>query len=817
MTAALQDLRLALRLMARKPLVTAMAIVSLALGIGVNSSIFTVLNAVLFRDLPITAPEEVVEVYTTSSDGFLYSTSSVPDYLDYRDQSDVFTGLAARRTYPVSYDNGESTDLVLGELVSGNYFEVLGVEAQHGRMLLPEEGAIPGAKPVVVLGSEFWKARFGSDPEVLGRTLRLNGQDLEVIGVAPDNFKGAQPALRMDLWLPLGMNDLLAERPVLERRGSRSLLLTGRLRPGVTLEQAESQLDTIAGRLAQEYPDTNEDRSVSIVPSREVVINPGFDGSVKGVAGLLMVVVGLVLLIACSNIANLFLARASDRRRELAVRLALGSGRGRLIRQLLTESLLVAFSGGLLSLLFANWAAQGLLSFRPPIPVPISLDLGIDFRVIGFTLMLATVTGILCGLAPALKASKPDLIPALKGSDITVGKDYRRFGLRNLLVVGQVMVSTLLLIGSGLFIRSLMNAQAIDPGFTLRQGVAVTLMPQLGGAYSNEEAALLYRDLVERAGTLPGVRQVALAEFLPLGMAISNRSVYIDGQEVEEGVDPPAIDTMAIGSGYFETLGIPLVRGRDFTERDDAEAPGAVIINETMARTSWPGEDPMGKRLRFADAEDAPVFEVVGVARDGKYRTLGEDPRPYLYTSFPQRNDFMLTLIVAAPEEAGAEPMVRQLLKEIDPHLPIFDIKTVSEHLEIMLFAPRMGAGLLAGMGLLGLLLAAVGLYGVVAISVARRTREIGVRMALGAGRGDVLQMVVREGMVLVAIGAALGIVLALAGTRALSSLLYGISASDPVTYVTVPLFLLSVAWLANFLPARRATGIDPIRALRYD
>ncbi len=817
MTHLLQDLRFALRLMARKPGLTAMAVVSLALGIGVNSSIFTLVNAVLLSEPPISRPDRVVEVYTSDSDGFLYGTSSVPDYFDLRDGSDVFSGLAAGRTYPVTFDDGESTDLLMGEIVSGNYFDVLGVRARIGRTFLPEEDRIPGTHPVVVLGHEFWQRRFAGDPAILGRTLKLNGQELEVVGVAAESFKGTLPAFRIELWMPLMMSDQLSEKPILERRGSRSLLLKGRLADGVALEQAQAQLGTLAGRLAAEYPETNEDRAITLVPIRDVILNPGFDGPARGVAGFLMAIVGLVLLIACSNVANLFLARASDRRKELALRLALGSGRGRLVRQLLTESLLVALLGGLASLLFATWTARLIAGFRPPIPIPVALELGVDLRVLAFTLLLAVLTGVLCGLAPALQASRPDLVPALKDEAAALGRGYRRFGLRNILVVGQVAVSTLLLIGAGLFIRSLMNAQAIDPGFTLRHGVAATLMPRLGGAYSEAEAELLYRDLLERARALPGVSSAAVAEFLPLGLAISNKGVWIEGQELEEGQDPPAIDTMAIGPGYFETLGIALERGRDFSDLDDASAPGAVIVNQTLARRTWPGADPLGRRLRFDDAPDATVFEVVGVAADGKYRTLGEAPRPYLYTPYAQTGDFMLTLVLASEREGETLGAVRRLLAGVDPQLPIFEIKTLSEHLDIMLFAPRMGAALLAAMGFLGLVLASVGLYGVVAYSVARRTREIGVRMALGAGKGDVLGMVVGEGMVLVAIGVALGAGAALVVTRALQGLLYGVGASDPMTYVAVSLFLLAVAWLANFLPARRATGIDPIHALRYE
>ncbi|MCP4664151.1 MAG: FtsX-like permease family protein, partial [bacterium] len=407
MTSLLQDLRYALRLIARKPALTALAVVSLGLGIGVNTSIFTLVNAVLLRDLPFARPEELVEVYTTSPDDLgAYSPSSVPDFLDYREQNDVFSGLAAHRSYPLTYDDGEGTELLMGEIVSDNFFDVLGVDAALGRTFLADEDQTPGARPVAVLGHVFWQRRFGGDPSVLGRTLRLNGHPFEVVGIVPESFNGTLAVFRSDLWLPLMMSDQVSMNPILERRGSRSLILKGRLKPGVTIEQAQAQLGTIAQRLAAEYPETNEERGVNLVPTRDVVINPSFDGPVFSAATVLMIVVALVLLIACSNLANLFLAQASDRRKEIALRLALGSGRGRLIRQLLTESLLISFISGLGSLLFATWTARLLVGFRPPIPVPMALDLGVDQRVLGFTLLLAVVTGVLCGLAPALQASR---------------------------------------------------------------------------------------------------------------------------------------------------------------------------------------------------------------------------------------------------------------------------------------------------------------------------------------------------------------------------------------------------------------------------
>jgi predicted permease len=817
MSSLLHDIRYALRLMARKPALVTLAVVSLGLGIGVNTAIFTLVNAVLLRDLPFTQPEEIVNVYTTGDDELEYSTSSVPDYFDYRDRNKVFSGLAAHRAYPLTWDSGDEPELVFAEVVSGNYFDVLGVTAVHGRTFLPHEDRTPGSHPVAVLAYDLWQSRFAGDRAVLGRTVKLNGHDFEIVGVAPETFHGTLAVFRSALWLPLMMHDQVTAESIIEERGSRTLLLKGRLRPGMTLEQAQAQLSVIAGGLAADYPETNEGRDVALVPASDVIVLPDFDGSVVTVATLLMVVVGLVLLIACSNIANLFLARASERRKEIAVRLSLGCGRWRLIRQLLTESVLISLIAGLGSLLFATWTARLLAGFQPPLPIPMSLDIGIDLRVFAFTLLVALVTGILCGLAPALHASRADLVPALKDEAAALGREYRRLGLRNILVLIQVTVSTLLLIGAGLFIRSLAGAASIDPGFTLRKGVVVTMMPRLGGRCTAAEEQVFLGRLLERARALPGVDSATLAEFLPLGLAASTREIYVDGAELSEGTEAPNVDNVAIGPDYFRTMGIDLLRGRGVTDHDVHGAPPVAIVNETAARRFWPDADPIGKRLRFSDAEDAKVYEVIGLARDGRYRTLGESPRPYIYTSQAQQESFILTLIVAASAEAESRALVRRLLDDMDQNLPIIEIKTMSEHLEIMLFLPRMGAALLAGMGLLGLTLAAVGIYSVVACAVARRTHEVGVRMALGAGRTGVLRMLIREGMNLVFVGAGLGIVLALVVTRALAGILYGVSSNDPVTYVAVTIFMLTVALLANFVPANRATTIDPMQALRYE
>ena len=507
MNTLVQDLRFAVRQMARKPAITLFAVLSLALGIGVNSSIFSIVNAVIFRDLPGQRTQELVDVYVGEEGEYQYATSSFLDYKDLRAWNDVLSGLAAINLTIATYDAGQRTEMLFGEEVTGNYFDLLGVKPAVGRSFLPEEDATPGTHPVVILGNRFWHRAFAGDPSVLGRTLELNGIHFKVIGIAPDRMSGTFPGVASDFWVPMMMSDALAEESSLSKRGSRSLFLKGRLGPGVTIERAQAQFAALAQRLRAAYPEDDGKLEITLVPSRQVVLNPGIDGPIFGVAGLLMGIVGLVLLIACSNIANLLLVRASERRREVAVRLALGAGRGRLIRQLLTESVLLALLGGLLGLLFAIWTSRLLVTFKPPLPIPLNLDVPLDLRVFGFTLALALLTGLLCGLAPALQSTRPEVVSALKDDSAGLGRaglQHRRLGLRNLLVVAQVATSALLLTGAGLFLRSLGNAQSIDPGFRMRKGVVAQLAVGLGGAYDEAEGRAFFQRLRERVRTLPG-------------------------------------------------------------------------------------------------------------------------------------------------------------------------------------------------------------------------------------------------------------------------------------------------------------------------
>lgn len=810
-----QDMRYAIRQMARKPGISIFAVLSLALGIGANSSMFSLVNAILFRDLPAEKPQELVDVYSGKEGEMQYATWSYRDFADVRQWNDVFSELAAINLTIATWDDGRRTELLFGEQVSGNFFRLYGIRPALGRDFLPEEDAAQGTHPVVLLGHRFWQQRLGSDPRIVGKTLKLNGQHLTVIGVAPEVFKGSFPGVSSDFWVTMHVGKALAAISDLEDRRSRSLFVKARLAPGRTLEQAQAQLTVLVGRLRTAHPQDCEGLTVTLVPTREVVLNPQIDGPIIGVAGLLMGIVGLVLLIACFNIANLLLVRAAERRREIAVRLALGASRGRLIRQLLTESVLLALLGGLAGLLIAIWTARLIVAFKPPLPIPLNLDVPLDWKVLAFTLSIALVTGILCGLAPALQSTRPGVVTALKDEEGGLIRRHRKLGLRNLLVVAQVAVSALLLVGAGLFLRSLGQAQSIDPGFRLRNGVAVQLALEIGGTYDETKGRAFYAQLLERTRALPGVRSASMVEHLPLGLNIHVSNIEIEGRPKPNKGEELQVDRSGAMPGYFETMGIPLLAGREFAESDGPGAAKVAIVNQTAARQYWPGEDPLGKRLRLGEGE---WMTVVGVAKDGKYRTLGESQRSFVYPNSLQQYSGFMTLVVATDgDEQAMIQQVRRQLDALDPNVPIFNISTLSKHLSIMLFPARLGAALLAAFGILGLILAGIGLYGVVAASVARRTREVGIRMSLGAQRSDVLTLVIREGMTLMGLGLAIGLGLALLASQLLRGLLYGIGTYDPWTYVTVAVVLGGIALLANLVPAGRATQVQPVVALKYD
>jgi len=815
----LRDVRFALRTFRRSPAFTAAAVLSLALGIGVNTAIFTVVNALFLNPLPVDRASELVAVYTvdtknTSPFGSLFQVS-YPNYKDFRDSNTVFSGLAAYSfPFPASATIGPEPEQLFCELVTGNYFQVLGVRPSLGRFFGPEEDEIPGASPVIVLSYRVWQQRFGGSPDVIGRTIGLNGAPFTIVGVGPAGFLGVNSLFGPDAWVPTMMyaNVLSAQLSGwMDERRALVFNLAGRLQPGATIEQARSNMAAIALSLEQAYPEPNEGRSTAIRPLTEATIFPGIREALMAGTAVLMVIVSLVLLIACSNVANLLLARATNRRQEIAVRLALGANRVRLVRQLLTESVLLGLAGGAGGLVVAVWTRNLIWSTRPPFFAVNFVDLPLDGRVLLFALVVSVVTGVIFGLVPALSSSRAEVVTAIKDQSRSAGQPRRRFGLANMLIVGQVALSLIALIAAALFLQSSRNAAEIDPGFDTDH-VAVMLVSPGQQGYDADRAQQYFLDVAARVSAMPGVLRASWALNLPLFGGFS-QSVFIEGHEDDPQMAGLLTNSNAVDVGFFETTGIRLLEGRTFTEADRDGSVPVAVINDTMARKYWPGESALGRRFRFYVEEE--YREVVGVVETVKYVTLGEAPQPATYFPLRQSQQDTMVLYVRSAGDPGAllVPVQREL-RQVDPHVPIQNPQRVSDVIDQSLWAVNLGAGLLAVFGALALALACVGLYGVMAYTVGQRTREIGLRLALGAGPGQVLRLVLRQGVGLVGAGVILGLVGALAVSRLAESLLYG-SAYDPLSFIAAPVALLAIATIATLLPARRASRVDPLVALR--
>ena len=822
MTKILQDLRGGYRLMWKSPGFTAVAVLSLALGIGANSAIFSVVSAVLFRPLPVKDPKQLVSLYSGfGSQRTTFGPFSYADYVDFAEKTDVFSGLVAHFQDSMILGESDQAIPVQAAVVTGNYFSTLGVEAVRGRTFTAEEDKVKGANPVAVLSYGLWQKRFGGDPNVIGTSVKLKQQPFTIIGVAPGRFTGTDLGRAPDIWVPMSMYAQVGlSDTMMTMRENHWLAVIGRLKPGVTVEQAQARVNVLAQQLAQEYPAEwtikgKEQRTATVLSQTTAWYPPEVQSSIVAVAALLMGIVGMVLLIACTNLANLMLARASARRKEISIRMAVGAKRGRLIQQLLTESVMLALVGGVLGMFIVWVLGKLLVAFKPAVASQITLDVGLDARVFIFMLVVSVFTGVLFGLAPALQATKVDLVPALKNDAAAPGRGYRRYGLRNLLIVAQVSVSLVLLIGAGLFVRSLRNAESIDPGFEMDHLLTMKLDTTVVGLEATKAMAF-YKNVMDQTRSLPGVRSVSMASSGPLEVISGLRPVFVEGYSPRPGEDM-SYSYNIVTPDYFQTMGIPLIQGREFTEADKAKSEYVAIINETMARTFWPNESPIGKRISD-QGQTGPFRVVVGVARESKYLTLGETPRPYYY--MPLQQDFFPSARLHVQTMGDPQSMVnsvRNVIRNIDATVPISNVQTGGEHLGLALLVPRVGAMLLGPAGLVALLLGIIGLYGVMSYSVARRTQEIGIRMALGAQKRDVLMMVIKEGMGLVGVGLLLGLIVAFAITRILSSLLYGISATDPLTFIVVSLILTGVALVSIFIPARRALKVDPIIALKYD
>ncbi len=808
----INDLKYALRSLARSPGWTAAAVLTLALGVGANTTVFSWVNAVLLDPIPGAAqPDRLRVLYGTSPSEDSVSLS-YPVYLELAARTDVFSGLVAQRAIAVALGarTGEAPQRLWGSLVSGNSFEVLGVRPRLGRFFRPEEDAGPGSPPVVVLSESLWSRDFGSDPAIVGKSIPVNGTPFTVVGVAPAAFLGSLLGLGVDLWAPL------AQTPRLEpgddrlgQRGDRWLMCVARLAPGVDDARANQVLAAEASRIARESS-SYKGHGFLVAPLSK---SPwGGPRVLRPVLLALLGLVGLVLLVACANVSALLLSRAFGRRREVAVRLALGAGRGRLVRQLLTESLLLAALGGLAAVLLTFWTSGLLMSFIPPSGRPIRLDLAVDGRVLAFAFAAAAASSLLFGLVPALRASRSSIAADLVGGSGSIGGARRRARLRRGLVAAQVALSLILLVAAGLFLRSFAAAQRLDPGFGAKSVliVGIDVFP-LG--YSPERGRTLFDALTEQARALPGVASASVARRVPLGFSGSSSSSFeLDGYTPAPG-EELMVQYNTVAPGYFSTLEIGL-RGREFEPSDHKDAPGVAIVNETFARRYFPNRDALGSTFTFL----GEARTIVGVARTGKYQSFSERPMAYAYVPVAQVYKPSLVLLLRSSGDPGSLlPSVRGILKRLDPNLPIGEAQTMEEHILEALIAQRIGSNLLGLLGLLAASIAGVGLYGVAAQAAAERRREIGLRMALGASPAEILRSFLEEGMRLAVAGVALGLAGAFAVSRLLSSQLPGVSSTDPVTFAGVAAVVAAIALAATWLPARRASRIDPMTSLRAE
>lgn len=823
MSGLLQDFRYAFRMLAKSPSFTAIAVLTLALGIGVNTAVFSVINGILLRPMSVPHPEQITLLAAQQEGSSDFQSFSYPDYLDIRSQASAFGDILAFRVTLVGLSvNGRGEHCVISR-VTGNFFSLAGIQPVLGRFILPSEGQTPGADPILVLGYNYWQKRFAGDKNIVGKQVDMDGHPVTIVGVAPKGFNGMYAYLNMDGYVPLsaaaGLGGNESAEETWTHRESRTLQLRGRLKPGVDLKQASASLRVIAQRLAGAHPESDKGLRLSAFPEKLARPEPDPDGTVVKIFAAFSLLAVMVLLVACFNIANILLVRATARQREMAIRTAIGAGWGRLVRQSLTETLSLAFLGGIGGF-FLGWWASGFLSSLPlGGQIPIEFDFRPDARVYLFTTLLVLATAVVVGLIPTFPLAKTDVNNVLREGARGSSEGRSRGYVRNLLVMAQLAGSLLLLIIAGLFVRSLGQAEKLYLGFDPDHLVNVTLdVSEIG--YQETQGKEFFRAVDERLRALPGVVSVTQAFSVPMGLISSQGEMVPDTQTLQPGQVPPMVSTNFVTPTYFETLHIAIKRGRAFTGADDEHAPLVAIINETMAKKFWPNLDPVGRTFRSKDENrQSATFHVIGIAQDGKYKGVIEDPMPFFYQPWAQSYLPMRTIQVrtSLPPE-NLELQIAATIHELAPGLAL-EVRTMEQDLQGLngyLFF-RLGAQLSAAMGLLALCLAVVGLYSVVSYAAAQRTREIGIRMALGAESRDVLKIVLARSLIMIAIGVAIGTVISFIGARALASFLIGISPADPVTFGSVLLLLLSVAVVACLIPAYRATRVDPLVALRYE
>jgi putative ABC transport system permease protein len=801
-----QDWRYGSRMLRRKPALTLVIVLTLGVSIGINTAVFSVVYAALMRPLPFKSAEQLMVVLAENKRGSGVGDvrgAAPADFVDWRKDSQSFEALAAFTGGSLVLNNADAPEMLSGIRVSDDYFRVLGVPALIGRTLAPEE-FVEGGSRAVVLSYRVWQRRFGGDPNVLGKTMPLvGGGSATVVGVMPEDFKYPSYA---DIWTALPR-----ESGELQQRGSRYFTVIGRLKEGVTQAQAQEEMSAVAGRLAQAYPQSNADWGVRLMPLRETLI-----GKARKPLLILFGAVLFVLAIACANVANLLLARATARYKEIAIRAALGASRWRVIRQLLVESVLLALAGGGLGVLLAFWGVDLVLALVPEELRFARLDEArVDWAVLTFTLGVSLLTGIITGLLPGLRASRPDLIEALKetGKGATSGWRLRR--LRGLLVVAEVAVTLVLLVGAGLLVRNFVRLQRMEPGFDPQNLLTMQVAAPRRLYGEPEQRAAYYRQMQERLSQLPGVRAAAATSNLPLDWVL-NFSFEVEGRSKSPN-DSPQADYSSVSPNYFDAMGIPLRSGRKFTEQDRVGSPDVVIISETMARRVFPGEDPLGKRLALNFLEQRVSLEIVGVVADVR-QDVAEKSNLHIYDTNLQRPWLSTAFVVRADSNPQSlTQAVQRAIREVDSNRVASDVKTMEQVMSESVSQPRFYTQLLSVFAALALLLAAIGIYGLMSFAVAQRTHEIGIRIALGARAGHVVRMVVRQGMSLVIAGVGLGLAAAFVLTRLMQSLLFEVSASDPLTFIFVALLLAVVAFIACYIPARRATRVDPMTALRYE
>jgi predicted permease len=832
MASFFRDIRYAVRTLAKAPGFTAIIVCTLALGIGANTAIFSLLDQVLLRRLPVKDPEQLVQLDdpgTFRGRSMNNRSFSYPMYQDFRDRNEVFSGVLARMQVAATVAWKGRAERVTGELVSGNFFDVLGTRPHLGRLFTQSDDTTPGAHPVAVIGYGYWVRRFGSDPTVLNQSITINGHPMTVVGVAAQGFTGIDVGGASDVYVPTMMKAQMTPTwNDLDNRRSRWVQIFARLKPGVTMEQADAGMQVLFKQILEhdinEYPDATE-RFRTRFLAKKLVLLPGQKGEstirqqFSESLIVLMAMVGLLLVIACANVANLLLARATSRYKEVAIRLALGAGRGRIVRQQFAESLVLALAGGALGLIVASWTGALLIGSLPGASDgSIALSADPDLRVMLFTIGLSIATALLFGIAPAVQATRSTVAGTLKdeAGGVVGGTGHAR--VRKGLVVAQVALSVMLLAGAALFARSLYNLRALDPGFKVDQLLSFAMDPSLSG-YDRTRVRALYKSAQERLAGLPGVRSVSMSSIMPLSGNGWQATMRVDGYTAKQD-ENMNISINSVGPGFFATLGIPLIAGREMTERDVQGAPQVVVINEAMAKYYWGNErNAIGKRLGYGRDKEGFPLEVVGVVRDSKDTSLRDEIPRFVYSSYQQEPDLteMTFFVRTQAGTTGTTAAVRDAIRALDPALPIYGVKTMETQASESLFVERMVAWLSAAFGALATLLAAIGLYGVMSYAVARRTREIGIRMALGAERSAVLWLVLKEVAVLSAIGITGGLAVSLYATRFVKAQLFGLSATDPVTLGIATLTIALVAFLAGYLPARRASALDPMLALRTE